>query len=334
MSASRSASPPVAATTRKGRSYELRPPRKGERVVQMQRRRLMLAIVEVAGDGGIEAATVGRVCEQAGVSRRTFYELFSDRDDCLLAAFEALLERLGNGLAEAYHRPARWIDGLRDALQLLLERLDREPLAARLCVVESLRAGPEVVERRRAAVEALVDAVDEGRAAARSGSEPLPLTAQGVVGGVLSVVHSRLLERQSSTGTDDSLLGSIGELMAMIVHPYLGVAAAREELERPLPKLARAVERSDSDPFRGLPIRFTYRTALVLATIARSPGASNRDIGRASGIADDGQVSRLLARLRDSGLIENIGGGHRHGEANSWTLSARGRVIQETIDVG
>ena len=56
--------------------------RQGAHVIEMQRRRLTHAVVEVVGEHGLEAATVGRVCEQAGVSRRTFYELFGDREEC------------------------------------------------------------------------------------------------------------------------------------------------------------------------------------------------------------------------------------------------------------
>ncbi len=65
----------------------------------MQRRRLLLAFGEVASTSGLEAATVGRVCEQAAVSRRTFYELFSDREDCLLAAFHQAVERFARRVA-------------------------------------------------------------------------------------------------------------------------------------------------------------------------------------------------------------------------------------------
>jgi AcrR family transcriptional regulator len=66
--------------------------REGGQVVEMQRRRLLLAFGEVVAEGGLEAGIVGRVCEQAGVSRRTFYELFTDREACLLAAFDQAVE--------------------------------------------------------------------------------------------------------------------------------------------------------------------------------------------------------------------------------------------------
>ena len=305
--------------------------RQGAHVIEMQRRRLTHAVVEVVGEHGLEAATVGRVCEQAGVSRRTFYELFGDREDCVLAGFEIEAERLGKYARAAYDGSGRWRERLRSALEALLEELDAQSTVSRFCVIESARAGSRVLERRRAALDALAVVVDAGRTEARTGSEPPPLTAQGVVAGVVSVIHTRLLEI-SADSSPQPLVELTGPLMAMIVHPYLGAAAARRELELPAPRAARRSPREGADPFRGLPIRFTYRTALVLGTIAEEPGASNRHVAERAGILDEGQVSRLLRRLQDCELIENRGEGHARGEPNAWELTQRGEAIHAAID--
>ena len=305
--------------------------RQGGHVVEMQRRRLLLAICEVLAAGGLEAGTVGRVCEQAGVSRRTFYELFDDREACLLAAFDQAVDSFAHILAPAYAQQERWCDRIRVALWLLLERLDAEPDIARLCIVEAPRAAPGLLERRRQVLEAFAAVIDEGRASVRAGSEPPPpLTSQGIVGGALSVIHARL----SEATPDDAhrpLVELAGPLMAMIVHPYLGPTAARRELERPAPTTPPVSPRGGADPFKNLPIRFTYRTARVLSTIATQPGASNRHIADSSGIVDEGQVSRLLRRLRQCELIENRGEGQPKGVPNAWSLTQRGEAIHAAI---
>lgn len=309
----------------------------------MQRRRLLFAFGEIVAESGLEAAVVGRICQRGAVSRRTFYELFSDREDCLLAAFDQAVARLGDMVASEYTGEGRWRERIRAALALLLRQFDTEPDVARLCVVEAPRAGPVLLERRRQVLDALARAVDEGRLEARAGSEPPPLTAQGVVGGVLAVIHARLVEgtspgsgggrtKRASSGAGP-LVQLTGPLMAMIVHPYLGPVAARKELERPMPAPTRAAPRNGADPFKGLPIRFTYRTARVLATIAEDPGASNRHIADSAGIADEGQTSRLLRRLENCELIENRGEGHTRGEPNAWTLTERGEAIHAAIAV-
>jgi AcrR family transcriptional regulator len=309
--------------------------RQGGKVVEMQRRRLLLAIGEVVAAGGLEAATVGRVCEQAGVSRRTFYELFPDCEACLLAAFDQAIERIARELEPAYRGDGSWRERVLSALALLLEYLDREPDLARMCVVEAPRAGVEVLVRRRRVLEALVRAVDEGRDHSRRGSAPPPpLTAQGVVGGALSVIHTRLLDPTPADKPRPALVELTGPLMAMIVHPYLGPKAAREELERPAPAMVLADRHNGADPFKGLPIRFTYRTARVLSVIATEPGASNRFIADTSGIADEGQMSRLLRRLESCELIVNHGEGHTKGVPNAWTLTERGRAVCAAIPLG
>jgi len=305
--------------------------RQGAHVVEMQRRRLVHAVVEVVGEHGLEAATVGRVCEQAGVSRRTFYELFGDREECVLAGFDAEVERLGEHVGSAAAGSGRWRERLRSALACLLEELEAQPTVARFCVIETARAGPRVLERRRRALDALVVALDAGRGEARSGSEPPSLTAQGVMAGAVSVIHTRLLEPINDSAPP-RLVELTGPLMAMIVHPYLGAAAARRELELPAPRASRRSSRGGADPFRGLPIRFTYRTALVLGTIADEPGTSNRNVAERAGIVDEGQVSRLLRRLQDCELIENRGDGHARGEPNAWALTQRGAAIHAAID--
>jgi AcrR family transcriptional regulator len=305
--------------------------RQGGHVAEMQRRRLLLAFVEVLAERGLENASVGRVCKRAGVSRRTFYELFDDRDECLVAAFEEAIERIAQPMLAAWEARGSWQERVRDALAALLEQLDADPDLARLCVVETVKAGPLVSERRASVLAALVGAVEQGRNEARRGGEPPPLAGQGVVGGALSVIHTRLMQTPSSGGSSPLLSELTGELMAMIVHPYLGSAAARRELERPASKAAGAANGVLKDPFKGLSIRFTYRTARVLSTIASNAGASNRLIADTSGIADEGQMSRLLTRLQRAELIENRGAGRERGEANAWALTERGEAVHTAL---
>jgi AcrR family transcriptional regulator len=296
----------------------------------MQRRRLLLAFTEVLAEDGLEDAGVGRVCKRAGVSRRTFYDLFDDREACFLAVLDTAAERLSHCVLPVYAHEGPWRERIREALTALLEFFDEEPALARVCLVETLKAGPAVSERRRRVLDALSGAVDEGRSESKAGSGPPPLTAQSTVGGAVSVIHARVLEEHPRP-----LAELLNPLMSMIVHPYLGPAAARRELDRPLPPPKPPSDghalRHARDPFKDLPIRITFRTARVLATIAAQSGASNRQIGDAAGVADQGQMSKLLNRLEGFQLIANHGHGHAKGEPNAWTLTPRGHGILQAI---
>jgi DNA-binding MarR family transcriptional regulator len=75
----------------------------------------------------------------------------------------------------------------------------------------------------------------------------------------------------------------------------------------------------------------TYRTALVLEAIAQTPGTSNLGVARHAQINDQGQVSKLLARLERNGLLQNTGRGHAQGAPNEWRLTPTGEKIERGI---
>jgi AcrR family transcriptional regulator len=318
-------------------TYQTGSGREGAHVVEMQRRRLLLAMQELAGEIGLADATVGAVCKRSRVSRRTFYELFGDRDDCFLAAFEHTLEQIAQSVLPTYEQERRWRERIRAGLQALLVFFDEQPQLARLCVLEAPKGGPAVLARRCKLLGTLAAAVDEGRAEARAGPGPPALTAEGAVGGVLAVIHARLLNPDSGP-----LVELTPALTGMIVLPYLGLAASQREQERPvtIPNGAgpanngRHSAHVPADPFRDVPIRFTYRTARVLAVIAADPGVSNRRVGDGAGASDQGQVSKLLKRLAQAGLIENQGPGGESGEPNAWRLTPRGEAIHTALGAG
>jgi DNA-binding MarR family transcriptional regulator len=116
--------------------------------------------------------------------------------------------------------------------------------------------------------------------------------------------------------------------MSMIVLPYLGPAAAAGELARRPPRPRRAVRAQD--PLKGLDMRLTYRTMRVLTAVADRPGLNNRRVAYEAGISDQGQISKLLARLESLGLLFNTGE-QGPGEANAWRLTDRGRELEEAI---
>jgi AcrR family transcriptional regulator/DNA-binding MarR family transcriptional regulator len=300
-----------------------------EHVSEIQRLRILGAMGEVASERGAGSVTVAHVVARAGVSRRTFYDLFEDREECFLAAFEEALAQASGTVLEAYEAPGSWRERIRNSLWALLVFFDTHPAAARLCVVEALAAGPTALEHRQEVVARLIAAVDEGRAEVPKGSrQPPPLSADGVVGAVLSVIHSRLLKANAKPLTD-----LLGELMGMIALPYLGPAAARRELDKPTPPILKNQILHASDPLGGLDMRITYRTVRVLMTIAASPGASNRQIAAQAGISDQGQVSKLLARLEHLGLARNDGVGPAKGAPNAWVLTDKGQQVERAIQV-
>jgi AcrR family transcriptional regulator/DNA-binding MarR family transcriptional regulator len=303
-----------------------------EQVDEIQRTRVLGALCEVVAERGAVGATVAHIVARAGVSRRTFYELFADREDAFLAAFDQVVERAAARVAPAFEGAGRWRERVRGALVALLGFFDEEPDLGALCVVHALGAGPRALERRAEVVRVLVAAVEEGSGEAKRG-EVAPLSGEGVVGAVLAVLHTRLSERgRGSVRNGAPLTGLASPLTGMIVLPYLGSAAAARELARPAPQVVVARPVVREDPLKGLDMRLTYRTVRVLLAIAAAPGASNRQVADAAGIVDQGQTSKLLQRLLHLGLILNAGDGEvGRGGPNAWRLTPRGERLRRTI---
>ncbi|HWY90049.1 MAG TPA: TetR family transcriptional regulator [Solirubrobacteraceae bacterium] len=319
----------------------------GVGVSEIQRSRMLGSAAQLLSQDGYGGLSVSRIVSRARVSRRTFYEVFDDREDCFLAVFDDALRRVRGPVLEAYGTAAGgWVERVRAGLVALLALFEEQPRVSSLLVVDALRAGPRVLRRRAEVMGGLGLALEEcGVGGARSGETVSALGSsgrlrgEGVVGGVFSVIHTRL----SSEREQGSLLDLANPLMSMVVLPYRGLAAARRELERPAPRVSRSARavpgaawgdgESPLDPLAGLSMRLTYRTLRVLGAIAQQPGASNRVVGSTAGVGDQGQISKLLARLERLGLVHNTGRGHSHGERNAWWLTPRGEEVERAVRV-
>jgi AcrR family transcriptional regulator len=302
-------------------------------IVEIQRSRLLAAAVKAVDELGYADTSVSDVTNRARVSRRTFYELFSNREECLIAVLEDVVALIAEEVSHAGIEGLVWRERVRTGLWVILSFLDREPVLARVCVVQALRGGPEVLRRRERLLAGLAGVVDEGRGEGARGERCSPLTAEGVVGAAFAIVYARLLR-----GERRPLTGLLGELMGMIVLPYQGAGAAGREQVRPAPAPSTRTARRGrglaaegvADPLDGVEMRLTYRTARMLEGIAQHPGASNREAGNYAGIPDPGQVSKLLARLERLGLLTK-GAARAKGEPNAWALTEKGEQVTRSI---
>jgi AcrR family transcriptional regulator len=303
-------------------------------VDEIQRSRLLVAAAAVIDELGYEQTSVARITTRARVSRRTFYELFGNREACLVALLDEVAGRVKRELAAAGLEGLAWRERVRGGLWVILSFLEREPLLARIWVVHALHGGPQTLERRERVLARLAAILDEGRGEGSRGAECTLVTAEGLVGGALGVVYARL-----RSGAPGPLTGLLDELMGMIALQYLGPRAARREQRRPAPKLrpvsegGRSSVGAERDPLDEVEMRLTYRTARVLGCIAELPGASNRAVAERAGVTDPGQISKLLRRLERLDLTVNTGGGHLSGEPNAWKLTPLGGQVAQRLSV-
>ncbi len=211
-------------------------------VASNQRERIIVAVAEVCSTAGYAAMSVEDVVVASGVSRRTFYDNFQDKEDAFLAAYDEAASRLLARVKTAYEANDGIVARAREGLSALLGFLAAEPAFADLCVVEALAAGPMVVDHRTANLRTLSDLIDETAAAAMpDAAPPSPIIAQALVGGIFEVVYSRVL-----AGRHDELPGLLPGLIFTLLLPYAGHDVATQVLKKERRRMARTARTAGS----------------------------------------------------------------------------------------
>ena len=191
-------------------------------VVENQRDRILESVSAMCASKGYAEMTVEDIIARAGVSRRTFYDLFDDKEQCFLDAYDQIVRRLFKEVSRAYSAGERpWTDRIASGLRALVEVFADEPELARVAVVDVLAAGQPALERRNAALRAFAAFFEPGRTALPAEMTGHELLAQAVVGGLYELLYAHVAE-----GKTASLPGLLPDLVYCALVPYLGHAPA------------------------------------------------------------------------------------------------------------
>ena len=165
-----------------------------------KKERFFRAMADAVAERGYGNTAVADVLQRAGMSRKTFYELFTNREDCFLQAYDAAVARVRMLVSETYHR-AQW-RSLRERVELclsaFLEACAAEPAMARMCLVEILAAGPRARERRDAALMEFARFLEHPRAEAR-GTDAPSLVSEAIAGGIYGILYTRVARGETET---------------------------------------------------------------------------------------------------------------------------------------
>ena len=189
------------------------------------RERLIASMTVLAADRGRHGVTVERVCEHAGVSKVTFYEFFSDMDDCFAGAVEEAHEALWSDVERGIESvPAGdWALALSAAITAFLATLEAHPKAAWLCIVEPMNGVPRAVAARKQLVARLAALIPVDVDTA-----PTP-TAPGSVGALWELV----LQHLTGQGETRRLTELAGSSIFLVLAPYVGRRAAMQHAMSP-----------------------------------------------------------------------------------------------------
>jgi AcrR family transcriptional regulator len=165
-------------------------------VHEVQRGRLLDALAEVIAEEGYLDTTVHKILKRAGISRRTFYEIFTDKEDCFLAAYQEAADHILALVQRACQLGGTPETRIENSLRAMLEFAEREPQVARMCVVEVMAAGDKARQRRATTMERLsgltADALEER---CENRDEAL-LRARVLAGGVHEMAYDALSRGQ------------------------------------------------------------------------------------------------------------------------------------------
>jgi len=158
--------------------------------------RVLQAMAEVVAETGYAGATVDAVLKRAHMSATTFYANFAGKDDAMLAAVDSACSQILAAVMPAFRRAPDWPHGIRAAFGALFNYLASRPALANLAMVEVYAAGLEAMERRLEALQPLRELIAAGYELAPGTPR---ITAEGIVGGVYTLVYRRL--REGGAGT-------------------------------------------------------------------------------------------------------------------------------------
>ena len=181
-------------------------PKADDGKAQVQRNRLMMAMVEDLSGNTWGEITISSLVSRAGVSRTAFYENFDDKLDCLLSAYDIFASETVNAAVETVDSSADFETAARQAVHAYLSTIRKYPISARAFFVEMDAAGPRARERRRGAVHNLASVFAERHRTLQAGEpdfEPLPFRIYlGFALGLRELIRDELEGNRDAVLTD------------------------------------------------------------------------------------------------------------------------------------
>jgi AcrR family transcriptional regulator len=189
-------------------------------VAAHQRERLVEAMVQAVNERGVVATTISDLVARAGISRRTFYEHFDNKEDCLLATYDSVVETEVQRLLALPSSAGEWLEQLEAIIRGLFDTIAERPDAARLICVEMGASGEVGVQRWADGAARLEGFIIAGfERAPGPGTIPDPV-ARAFVGALRKIVYTRVREERSSRSLKAEFTRIVPELIEWLTSYY------------------------------------------------------------------------------------------------------------------
>jgi AcrR family transcriptional regulator len=292
-----------------------------------QRGRLVAAVGAVAWEQGPGSLTVERICDRAGMSRRTFYDLFANTEDVLSCAVEDAHEQLWREIDRHVGAAVApdWPTAMSTVVVALLATVERHPTIGWLCTGELATVLPRAQEARRRSMSRLAAFIHDGHDGVQCevGEWARTQAVMGATGALWELVRQRLADRDA----EHPVRALAGPAIFLALVPYVDRAhALRLAANPPVLTLSGpapyAAEQSVG--------RLTELTQQSLLFLRDRPLASNTEVAEGIGVVHASQISRHLRRLAKEGLVMRV----RQGRRNAWSLTERGATVVAALEGG
>lgn len=193
-----------------------------EFIAQHQRARIIAALAEETVARGYRAVTVADIVRRAGIARNTFYENFSSKQDCFLAAQDYAVDEALRRVVDAATEVESWQARVDAGLSAFLHYVASEPALARTCIVEAISAGPASLERYEESLQAFIPLFRIGRQVSPHGAELAETLEETIIGGIFWIIYQRII-----LGETEQIEQLLPELVEFALIPYIGTEAAK-----------------------------------------------------------------------------------------------------------
>ena len=190
-------------------------------VTQNQRERMLLATAELVAERGYQKTTIELIAKTSRVALVTFYEQFSSKEDCFLAAFDESVAAAREVFVELLDSEQPWQEQISAGLEIFLEMVVKEQARAKLCIVEAQAAGTASLGRYQAMLESVAPKLREGREFNPRASRLPDGLEVAIVGGIVWLVHQRLVADDV-----DDLMALLPEMLQVTLTPFIGEVEA------------------------------------------------------------------------------------------------------------
>ena len=185
---------------------------------------MVAAFSKVASELGYRGLDMERVARYAGLPLERCQQYFATKEQGLVAAQDAFLDRLWDEVVSARGGALTWPDRVRDALRAVLAIIVEASPLARVFMVEATAASMAAAERQYAFLGRLADLLRSGRVGRPEAALMPAATERLLVGGMASIVCEHLLAEEPA-----ALSAMEPELLEVMLMPYLGAAEARHQ---------------------------------------------------------------------------------------------------------